>query len=107
MVELSLMCSIITKHLDGFWSRFMALLPGWNGHIPTHYQEAALMVAQLQGGMDIDQLPIDPQVRQRFERLVEASAQMGDSGNNAYALRSEFGNTYWYYYFFVEGLKTT
>lgn len=107
MVELSLMCNLITKHLDGFWPRFMALLPGWNGHIPTHYQEAALMVAQLQGGMDIDQLPIDPQVRQRFERLVEASAQMGDSSNNAYALRSEFGNTYWYYYFFVEGLKTT
>lgn len=107
MVELSLMCSLIIKHLDGFWQRFMALLPGWNGHIPTHYQEAALMVAQLQGGMDTDQLPIDPPVRQRFERLVEASARMGDSGNNAYALRSEFGNTYWYYYFFVEGLKTT
>ncbi len=57
--------------------------------------------------MDFDHLSITLQLRLRFERLVEASAQMGDSGNNAYALRSEFGNTYWYYYFFVEGLKTT
>ncbi|MBO4613380.1 MAG: hypothetical protein J5671_09490 [Bacteroidaceae bacterium] len=107
MVELSLMCSLITKQLEGFWPRFMALLPGWQGIIPIHYQEAALMVAQLQGGIDINTLPIDPQVRQRFERLVEVSAQMGDSANNAYNLKSEFGNTYWYYYFFVEGLKTT
>ena len=107
MVELSLMCSLITKHLEGFWPRFMALLSGWQGHIPTHYQEAALMVAQLQGGVDTSQLPIDNEVRQRFERLVEASAQLGDSGSNAYTLRAEYGDTYWYYYFFVEGLKTT
>ena len=107
MVELSLMNSLITKQLDGFWPRFMALMPVWQGRIPVHYQEAALMVAQLQGGIDIASLPIDPQVRQRFERLVEASAQMGDSTGNAYSLRPEFGDTYWYYYFFVEGLKTT
>ncbi len=107
MVELSLMCCLITKQLDGFWPRFLALMPVWQGNIPVHYQEAALMVAQLQGGIDITGLPIDPQVRQRFERLVEASAQMGDSASNAYSLRPEFGDTYWYYYFFVEGLKTT
>ena len=107
MVELSLMCSLITKQLDGFWPRFMALMPVWQGNIPVHYQEAALMVAQLQGGVEIASLPISPEVRQRFERLVEASAQMGDSASNAYSLRPEFGNTYWYYYFFVEGLKTT
>lgn len=107
MVELSLMCSLITKQLDGFWPRFMALMPVWKGSIPVHYQEAALMVAQLQGGVDILTLPIDPQVRQRFERLVDASARMGASPNSAYSLRPEFGNTYWYYYFFVKGLKTT
>lgn len=107
MVELALMNSLITKNLYHFWPRFMSLLPGWNGHIPTHYQEAALMVAQLQGGMDIGQLPIDPAVRQRFDQLVQASAQQGDSASNAYALRPAFGDTYWYYYFFVEGMKTT
>ena len=107
MVELALMNSLITKNLTDFWPRFMVLLPGWNGHIPTHYQEAALMVAQLQGGMDTAQLPIDPAVRQRFEQLVQASAQNGDNASNAYALRAAFGDTFWYYYFFVEGMKTT
>lgn len=107
MVELALMNSLITKNLTDFWPRFMALLPGWNGKIPTHYQEAALMVAQLQGGMDTSSLPIDPAIRQRFEQLVQASAQNGDNASNAYALRPAFGDTYWYYYFFVQGMKTT
>lgn len=106
MVELSLMCSLITKQLEGFWPRFMALLPTWKDGVPRHYQEAALMVAQLQGGADTSQLPISEEVRQRFSRLVEASVRLGDSASNAYSLRPEFGDTYWYYYFFVEGMKT-
>ena len=107
MRELSLMSSLITKNLTGFWPRFMALLPTWHGKIPTHYQEAALMVAQLQGGAPVPNLPIAPTIQQRFQRLVEASARMGDNAANAAALHPEFGTTYWYYYFFVEGLKTT
>lgn len=106
MVELSLMDGLITKNLSGFWPRFLALLPTWQGHIPAHYQEAALMVTQLQGGAPVTDLPIDPAISQRFQRLVDASARMGDNAANAAALRPEFGNTFWYYYFFVEGLKT-
>ncbi|MBP5770495.1 MAG: hypothetical protein J6W75_03935 [Bacteroidaceae bacterium] len=106
MVELSLMNSLITKNLTGFWHRFMALLPTWQGRIPTHYQEAALMVAQLQGASPVPDLPVDPTIQQRFQRLIDASARRGDNAANAIALRPEFGNTYWYYYFFVEGLKT-
>ena len=106
IVERALMNSLIMKNLDGFWPRFMSLLEGWKGHVPIHCQEAALMVAQLKGGVDVSALPIDDTVRQRFERLVELSAQNGDQASNAYMLRPEFGDTYWYYYFFVEGLKT-
>ena len=107
MVELSLMDGLITKNLTGFWPRFMALLPTWEGHIPTHYQEAALMIAQLQGGSPLSDFSvIDSAIQQRFQRLVETSARMGDNVANATVLRPEYGNTYWYYYFFVEGLKT-
>ncbi|MCR5820690.1 MAG: DUF6057 family protein [Bacteroidaceae bacterium] len=106
MVELSLMNGLITKNTAGFWSRFMALLPTWEEHIPTHYQEAALMMSQLQGGAPVADLPIDPAVAQRFQRLVAASSRMGDNAANAALLRPEFGDSYWYYYFFVEGLKT-
>lgn len=106
IVERALMNSLIIKNLDNFWYRFMALLPGWNGHIPVHFQEAALMVAQLQGGVDTSKLPIDNAIRERFAQLVEKSGQNGDNASNAYLLKPEFGDTYWYYYFFVQGLKT-
>ncbi len=106
IVERALMNSLIIKNLDNFWYRFMALLPGWNGDIPVHFQEAALMVAQLQGGVDTSKLPIDNAIRERFAQLVEKSGQNGDNASNAYLLKPEFGDTYWYYYFFVEGLKT-
>lgn len=106
IVERALMNSLIIKNLDNFWYRFMALLPGWNGHIPVHFQEAALMVAQLQGGVDTLKLPIDNAIRERFAQLVEKSGQNGDNASNAYLLKPEFGDTYWYYYFFVQGLKT-
>lgn len=106
IVERALMNSLIIKNLDNFWYRFMALLPGWNGHIPVHFQEAALMVAQLQGGVDTSKLPIDNAIRERFVQLVEKSGQNGDNASNAYLLKPEFGDTYWYYYFFVQGLKT-
>ena len=106
IVERALMNSLIIKNLDNFWYRFMAMLPGWNGQIPVHFQEAALMVAQLQGGVDTSKLPIDNAIRERFAQLVEKSGQNGDNASNAYMLKPEFGDTYWYYYFFVEGLKT-
>lgn len=106
IVKRALMNSLIIKNLDNFWYRFMALLPGWNGQIPVHFQEAALMVAQLQGGVDTSKLPIDNAIRERFAQLVEKSGQNGDNASNAYLLKPEFGDTYWYYYFFVEGLKT-
>lgn len=106
IVERALMNSLITKNLSNFWQRFMSLLPGWNGKIPTHYQEAALMVARLQGGVDISQLPIDKAVSERFADLVAKSSQNGDNDSNATLLRPEFGDTFWYYYFFVKGLKT-
>lgn len=108
MVELSMMNNLITKNLESFWPRFFKLLPTWQGHIPRHYQEAALMIAQLTGRKDLlTNIPIDADVSARFERLVTASAQNGDNDYNKIALKGEFGDTYWYYYFFVEGLKTT
>lgn len=107
MVDMSLMCNLITKNINGFWPRFFQLLPTWKGHIPVHYQEAALLFSRLQGKPDISRLPINPDIRQSFERLIQASAQNGDNQSNAVTLRPEFGGTYWYYYFFVNGLKTS
>lgn len=109
MVNLSLLSCLIQKDINGFWQRFFQLLPTFkDGRIPRHYQEAALLFSQLEQKVDISRLPIDNDVKARFERLIEASAnnaQYGDEYNRS-ALRSSFGDTYWYYYFFMTELKT-
>lgn len=108
MTDLSLQCALILKDIDTFWPRFMRLLPTFGTSIPRHYQEAVLLFAALQPQYDISQLPIDADIAARFERLVTESSQNAARGDevNAQLLKPAFGDTYWYYYFFVKGLKT-
>lgn len=108
MVELSLLCNMILKDSNGFWQRFLALLPTFNNKIPIHYQEAALMFSALEHKYDVSQLPIDQSVKQRFQALIQASSENGNNSDsyNATVLRPSYGDTYWYYYFFVKGMKT-
>ena len=109
MTELSLMACLIRKDMDGFWRSFIRLLPVFaDGNIPIHYQEAALLFSRLKPVIDISGLPISSAVHERFERLIEASetnAGVNDEYNRL-MLCSSFGDTYWYYYFFMTGLKT-
>jgi len=108
LTNLSLQCVLIQKDINAFWPRFIRLLPTFGTNIPRHYQEAVLLFAALQPQYDIRALPIDPTISHRFDALREAASaesQMGDE-YSAQHLRPAFGDTYWYYYFFVKGLKT-
>ncbi len=109
MVDLSLQSCLILKDLSGFWQRFIKLLPTFkDGKIPTHYQEAALLLAAFNANLDLSGLPIDKNIQTKFNQLVEASEKNSKLGEdyNRNALYPQYGNTYWYYYFFVKGLKT-
>ena len=112
MVTLSLDCALILKDINDFWPLFIKMLPVWeheNGNkIPRHYQEAALLFANLQGNIDLSQVNIDADIKERFDNLIaeaNANSQYGDE-YNATRLRPLYGNTYWYYFFFTTGLKT-
>ena len=105
IMELSLLSRLVMKELDGFWPRFAALLPLYGGRVPVHLQEAALMVRQLQGGPDLGGAGISPEVAARFNRLLRVAGRYGDAARGGW-LKGEFGGTYWYYYFFVNGLQT-
>ena len=108
MVNLSLQCNMIMKDINGFWPRFIQMYPTFEGKIPLHYQEAAILFSALEQRYDISDLPIDAGVKSRFGQMVQestANSGLGDE-ENAKRLKPMFGDTYWYYYFFVKGLKT-
>lgn len=109
--QMALDCALVQKDIANFWPHFANLAMSWQKQsvrIPRHYQEAALLFSALQGQVSLDGLDLDPAICQRFDELTRLSnenSQMGDE-YNAQALRGNFGDTYWYYFFFVRGIKT-
>lgn len=108
LVELSMQFNLIQKNIDNFWPRFM-LYARHNKRLPVHYQEAAILFSALEGKVDWRQFAIDPDVQKRFEGFMQMAQQNAGNSDavNRELFRSGYGNTYWYYYFFVKDLKTT
>lgn len=108
LVELSLMTNLIQKNIDEFWPRFM-LYARNNKRLPVHYQEAAILFSALEGKVDYRQFQIEPRVEERFKQFFTLAQRCAGNSDetNAEIFRDDFGNTYWYYYFFIKGLKTT
>ncbi|MCP5522357.1 MAG: hypothetical protein H7A46_12500 [Verrucomicrobiales bacterium] len=73
------------------------------GPLPRHYAEAVLLHRTLYPGIPMEALleRVPPKVVTDFQRLRELLAQAKGDVNEARArVWPEFGNTYWYYYFF-------
>lgn len=106
LVELSILSNMISKSPERFWPHFV-VYARHHDQLPIHMQEAALLFGWLQN-IDVSQFNISDDVRSRFMGLVEM-AQSGMNDADAAGdpmIRSRYGDTYWYYYFFVKGLKT-
>lgn len=106
MGELSLLSNLLRKNLDGFWVRFQALMPSMKGHIPRHYQEAVVMLSRMNKNVDLSTVPIDPAIAKRFDEMIATARANGLSEEqNKVALKQQYGDTFWYYNFFADGLK--
>lgn len=107
LVELSLQSNLILKNIEGFWPRFF-LYARYNDRIPVHYQEAALLYSYLEGKVDVSGLNFDSGIVDRFNELIRLSKEFSSKGEEycKVAFAPSYGDTFWYYYFFVKGLKT-
>jgi hypothetical protein len=100
MLELSMQCNLILDHKEDFQTRFLIYMQMRN-QIPIHYQEAALLYAQLDRE-DIGRLPLDKRIVERFEKmatLYKSCENRPDEEKKA-ILKPQFGSTFWYYYLF-------
>lgn len=77
--------------------------------LPVHYQEAALLFSALENEVDWHRFAIDPEIAARFERFMTKARQNSNYSEeyNREAFRKDFSDTYWFYYFFINDLKTT
>jgi len=108
LVELSLQCSLIQKDIAAFWPRFI-LYARTHDRLPVHYQEAAVLYSQLEKKVDYRMFNIDQAVVDRFNRFIDMSEQFAGipDGNLKGIFKPQFGDTFWYYYFFIKDLKTS
>lgn len=108
LVELSLQFNMKQKDIAEFWPRFM-LYARTHDRLPVHYQEAALLFSALENEVDWHRFAIDPEIAERFERFMTMARQNSNYSEeyNRKAFHKDFSDTYWFYYFFINDLKTT
>ena len=107
--EASLMHALIRKDTQIFWNKMIKYLETHKGQlrIPTHYQEALLLYANIDRRADISKFKFDRAIQQRFREFTKMTKKYkGSSKDLAPYFKDGFGDTYWYYYFFIRDIKS-
>lgn len=105
--EQTLIASLWKRDPEHFWPRYFKyarLHP--NNPIPRIYQEAAYLFANLQHPDMVDQLPFDARVKQSYEAFMRQMSMCNGLPIEEVhkALYPQFGNTYYYEYYFLKDI---
>lgn len=65
-------------------------------HLPRHFQEALL----IEGCDSVSNKLVSDKTRQRFESFRKVMAHFSKNNGDVSAIYNEFGDTYWFYYYF-------
>ena len=110
--EAALMCALTLKDIPTFWNCFFRYA---NSHktdrMPTHYQEAALLYGNLEKNVDISKMPFDKTVKMRFQDFMRfaqkhAVENVERDPEAKKLFYDRYGNTFWYFYFFIIDVKS-
>ena len=112
--EMALMCALTLKDIPTFWQNFFRFA---NSHktdrMPTHFQEAALLFGNLEPGkVEISKMPFDKSVEMKFKAFMEFAKKhaVTDDAEKDPKIKQlfyeRFGNTYFYFYFFIRDVKS-
>ena len=105
--EQTLLATLWTKDVKQFWYHFndyVNLHPG--EPIPRYYQEAAYLYIKMEGGTDMENIPVDNGVKDGFERF--ATYMSNYDGREVEEAREGLypyvGDTYYYDYYTMSNL---
>lgn len=109
--EMTLDYALVQKDIQLFWPRFIqyAILNP-DKAMPMHYQEAAYLYGKLEPqSMDISRMPFDQhQIVERYERFNQTAQSLLNSGLDSpqvgETMKSTFGDTFWWFYFFCRDI---
>lgn len=103
--EQVLFCTLLRCDAKGFWDAFRQYLSlHVNEDFPVHAQEAYILFMDRAPEQRRMMLPIEEGIYNRYKSFcaqLESKAKPGKTvGEVAKEMRKEWGDTYWYYYFF-------
>ena len=106
--EAAVLHSMIKKDVNAFWpamSRYLAKVK--LQRVPLHIQEAVQLFTTLSKDITTN-MPIDAAVKRRMEKFIAKTKDFKGMKETEMApyFVEEFGDTYWYFYFFVRNIKT-
>ena len=110
--ETALMCALTLKDIPTFWNCFFTYANSHKtGRMPIHYQEAALLYGNLEKNVDISKMPFDKSVKLRFQDFMRyAQKNAVENVENDPEAKKRFferyGDTFWYFYFFIRDVKS-
>ena len=106
--EQAVLGALWTRNAQMFWPRFFhyaRLYP--RGPMPRIFQEGAILFGYLENRPDLNRMPFDKGVRESFNAFMREAQQYNGQGaeTGRAALRPTFGNTYYFYYYFLQDIK--
>lgn len=107
--EQCLIAALQLKDIRTFWARFFEYAAGHgNEPMPRYFQEAAYLYGTLEHEVDTSRMPFDKEViesHKRFQEFTQHCAGMTEAQMRE-AFRPQFGNTFYYFYFLMNGQHT-
>ena len=110
--ELTLNYALVQKNIQLFWPRFFLYAQlHQNQSMPIHYQEAAYLYGHLEpNNVNIKQMPFDKIVAERYNGFQQLSQSLLATGMNTKdvgeAMKSSYGDTFYWFYFFCRDIHS-
>lgn len=105
--QAALFWAMRTQNIDLFWNKLAMYFSTFNGtRLPRHVQEAILLYSNLEKRQT--GISIDDDIVKRYESFQTFLKQSSfhTEQEAKYPIWLKFGDTFYYYYYFVRGLKT-
>lgn len=106
--EAAVVFALIRKDVKLFWDAMSRYINKGNiKRVPNHIQEAIILFTNLNKDVTTN-IPIDFNVKSRFESFIKkVQEHKGEKEEEmAPSFVEKYGDTYWYFYFFIRNIKT-
>lgn len=107
--DAAMLWAMRSQDISQFWTAFSNWIHTHpKADAPVHYQEAAYMYGHLEKTVDISGLPFSPDIPKRFDSFMQYASKHPFSiiEEASYPYRRQFGNTFFYFYYFIRDIDT-